>query len=130
MEHYKLLVKDLQKQLLDERKDKLYMMNEMVKAYENEKNTRIQIMGVLSNNVDGGGDENPLVEELRMKQRMTQNLDDIEFYKARLLEKMKYVETETAVRHNIRNFNRRALISDQGITYYGNTKSLDHIYGK
>jgi len=26
---------------MDERKDKLYMMNEMVKAYENEKNTRI-----------------------------------------------------------------------------------------
>jgi hypothetical protein len=43
------------------------MMNEMVKAYENEKNTRIQIMGVLSNNVEGGGDGNPLVEELRMK---------------------------------------------------------------
>jgi len=28
-------------------------------------------MGVLSNNVEGGGDGNPLVEELRMKQRMT-----------------------------------------------------------
>lgn len=53
----------------------------------------------------------------------------MEFYKARLLEKISFLEDETNIRMNMRNFTRRKILSDSGITFYGNPKSLDHIYG-
>ena len=55
-------------------------------------------------------------------------MDDVEIYKTRLIEKLIFVENETSVRLNARNFNRRKIIEDDGITFYGNPRNLDHIY--
>lgn len=55
-------------------------------------------------------------------------MDDVEIYKTRLVEKLIHTENETNARLNIRNFNRRKILEDEGITFYGNPRNLDHIY--
>lgn len=52
----------------------------------------------------------------------------MDMFKYRLLEKLIFIDQEGNLRQNINNYNRRKLLTDEGITYYGNPKSLDHIY--
>ena len=58
-----------------------------------------------------------------------ERLTQVDFYKAKLLEKVSYYESEANIRINMRNFTKRITYSDDGIKLYGNPKSLDHIYG-
>lgn len=66
-------VVSLKKRLIEERKDKLIMMNDMIKAIENEKNTRVKVLGILKGEEDGGDIE----KKRKMKDRLSQNVDDV-----------------------------------------------------
>lgn len=54
----------------------------------------------------------------------------IEFYKARLFEKVTYSEDEANIRVNMRNFTKRIQFLDTGVEVFGHPRSIDHIYGK
>lgn len=64
----------LRKDLTNEKKDKLILMNQMIKSLENEKNTRMRVYGYLAMEDE---DQQNLDEENRVKDRLAHNFDDV-----------------------------------------------------
>jgi len=114
----------LRRDLENEKKDKLIVMNQMIKSMETEKNTRIKAYSFLASDGNDGVDMN----EIRRQDRLAQNQDDVEFYKGKLLEKIAVHEKESNMRINMRNFNKRIIQRPEGLRFYGHPRSLDHIY--
>jgi hypothetical protein len=67
-------VTTLRRDLENEKKDLLIVMNQMIKSMETEKNTRIKAYRLLSND---NPNRNQEVTETRMKDRLAQNQDDV-----------------------------------------------------
>lgn len=66
----------LRRDLDNEKKDKLIVMNQMVKSMETEKNTRVRAYILLSG---GGGEDGKDMNEVRRQDRLAQNQDDVDW---------------------------------------------------
>ena len=126
---YENALVELRRELDNQRKDKMIVMNQMIKSMETEKNTRVKAYSFLTKKIETVEQENEIHFDVKKRDRLAQNSDDVDFYKARLLDKVNQQETEANIRINMRNFTKRITSTEEGLKLYGHPKSLDHIYG-